>query len=132
MLNERSSYSLAYYISRTRPKKNGKCPVYLKITINGDKASFPVKRHIYPNDWSPARSRMKGRTKEADVFNRYLDAILLRGNNLYNELLMNHAEVTASSAVSISWQMAENVFLCQPPTPVGGLVKSSGRHAILK
>ena len=96
MLNERSSYSLAYYISRTRPKKNGQCPVYLKITINGDKASFPVKRHIYPKDWSTSRSRMKGRTKEADVFNRYLDAILLRGNNLYNDLLMNHAEVTAS------------------------------------
>ena len=96
MLNERSSYSLVYVISRTRPKKNGECPIFLKININGDKVRFSVKRHVLPELWNSKRSRMRGRTKEAEVFNRYLDAILLRGNKLYNELLMNHSEVTAS------------------------------------
>ena len=46
MYNERSSYSLVFIISRTRPKKNGECPILLKININGDKTRFPIKRHI--------------------------------------------------------------------------------------
>lgn len=95
MQNERSSYSLVYYISRTRPKKNGECPVYLKVNINGDKVSFPIKRHVLPGQWSADKSCMKGRSQEAQVFNKYLDAIKLRANNLYNELLANYAEVTA-------------------------------------
>jgi len=96
MYNERSSYSLVFLISRTRPKKNGECPVFLKITINGDKARFPVKRHILPQDWDSSRARMKGRTKEAEVFNKYLEAIKLRANRSYNDLLAVSAEVTAS------------------------------------
>ena len=95
MYNERSSYSLVFIISRTRPKKNGECPIFLKININGDKTRFPVKRHINPEQWDTARARMKGRTKEAEVFNNYLDAIKLRANKLYNELLANNAEVTS-------------------------------------
>jgi len=87
MYNERSSYSLVYLISRTRPKKNGECPIFLKININGDKATFPVKRHIHPEQWDTARARMKGRSKDAEVFNKYLDAIKLRANKLYNKLL---------------------------------------------
>ena len=95
MLNERSNYSLVFYISRTRPKKNGECPIYLKININGGKASFPIKRHVLPEQWSAEKSCMKGRSQEAQVFNKYLDAIRLRANKLYNELLINYTEVTA-------------------------------------
>lgn len=67
----------------------------MKININGDKTRFPVKRHIQPEQWDTARARMKGRTKEAEVFNNYLDAIKLRANKLYNELLATNAEVTS-------------------------------------
>ena len=95
MYYERSSYSLVYVISRTKPKVNGECPIYLKININGDKTRFPLKRHILPEKWDSKRSRMKGRSKEAVVFNRYLDAINLRAHKLYNELLFNHTEVTS-------------------------------------
>lgn len=65
MYNERSSYSLVFLISRTKPKVNGECPIYLKININGDKTRFPVKRHILPDKWDSKRTRMKGRTKDA-------------------------------------------------------------------
>ena len=95
MYNERSSYSLVFLISRTRPKKNGECPIFLKININGDKTRFPVKRHVLPQKWDSKRTRMKGRTKEAEVFNNYLEAIKLRANKMYNELLATNAEVTA-------------------------------------
>ncbi len=95
MHNERSSYSLVFFISRSKPKVNGECPIYLKININGDKSRFPVKRHVLPEKWDSKRTKMKGRTKEAEVFNKYLDAIRLRANKLYNELLTMNAEVTS-------------------------------------
>jgi len=36
---------------------------------------------------------MKGRTKEAEVFNNYLEAIKLRANKMYNELLATNAPI---------------------------------------
>lgn len=66
----------------------------MRITINGDRVNFPIKRHILPELWSTERNEMIGRTQEAQVFNKYLEAIRLRTNKLYNELLVDHAEIT--------------------------------------
>ncbi|OIP02053.1 MAG: hypothetical protein AUJ98_02630 [Bacteroidetes bacterium CG2_30_33_31] len=94
MRNQKASFSLIFYISRTKAKKNGEVPVYLQIYINGVKTSFQIKRHILPNLWDIGKSQMKGRTTEAKIFNDYLDAINVRAHNLYNQLLKEHEIVT--------------------------------------
>jgi site-specific recombinase XerD len=66
----------------------------LRININGDRVALQVHRFIKPEDWDPARYVMKGRTEEARVFNNYLEAVRLKANKKYNELLSYTDDVT--------------------------------------
>ena len=59
MNNNRASYSLIYYISKTKARKNGQVPVYLQIYIDGQKTSFQIRRHILPELWDNVKSKMK-------------------------------------------------------------------------
>jgi site-specific recombinase XerD len=66
----------------------------LRININGDRVALQVHRFIKPEDWDPARYVMKGRTEEARAFNNYLEAVRLKANKKYNELLSYTDDVT--------------------------------------
>lgn len=93
-MSSRTSFGLTFYINRTRERKNGECPVMLRININGDRVALQVHRFIKPEDWDPARYVMKGRTEVARVFNNYLEAVRLKANKKYNELLSYTDDVT--------------------------------------
>ena len=70
-MSSKTTFSLVFYINRTKDKKNGECPVMLRININGDKVALRLKRFIQPGQWDPVRYQMKCRTTEAKVFNDY-------------------------------------------------------------
>jgi len=93
-MSSRTSFGLTFYINRTRERKNGECPVMLRININGDRVALQVHRFIKPEDWDPARYVMKGRTEQARVFNNYLEAVRLKAHKKFNELLSYTDDVT--------------------------------------
>lgn len=93
-MSSRTSFGLTFYINRTRERKNGECPVMLRININGDRIALQVHRFVKPENWDPARYVMKGRTEEARVFNNYLEAVRLKAHTKYNELLTYTDDVT--------------------------------------
>ena len=95
-MSSKTTFSLVFYINRTKEKKNGECPVMLRININGEKVALRLKRFILPDQWDPVRYQMKGRTKEAKVFNEYLEAVRIRAHQKYNDLLMQQEEVLAT------------------------------------
>jgi hypothetical protein len=95
-MSSKTTFSLVFYINRTKDKKNGECPVMLRININGDKVALRLKRFIKPDQWDPVRYQMKGRTTEAKVLNDYLEAVRVRAHQKYNDLLMLKEEVLAT------------------------------------
>ena len=86
-MSAKTSYGLTFYINRTKQKKNGECPVMLRININGQRVVLQTKRYLFPQDWDTNRYQMKGRTTEARVFNDYLEALRMKAHKKYNELL---------------------------------------------
>ena len=95
-MSSKSTFSLVFYINRTKTRKNGECPIMLRININGSRVTLALKRHVDPQNWDPGRNQMKGRTDQARVFNDYLDSIRVRAHKKYNELLTSRDEVQAS------------------------------------
>lgn len=93
-MSSRTSFGLTFYINRTRERKNGECPVMLRINLNGDRLALQVQRFIKPEDWDQNRYVMKGRTEQARVFNNYLEAVRLKAHKKYNELLSYTDDVT--------------------------------------
>lgn len=93
-MSTKSSFSLIFYINRTKEKKNGECPVMLRININGVRLVVTLKRFIKAEDWDQTKVCWKGKSSEAKVFNAYLDAIKVRAQQKYNELLAKSDQVT--------------------------------------
>lgn len=91
---KKTSFSLLFYPSKTKLKKNGEAPVLMKININGNRIVLNTKRSVNPTAWNSVKGRMGGRTQEAKEFNDYIDAIILRTRQKYSELLTQHDVVT--------------------------------------
>lgn len=93
-MSSQSTFGLTFYINRSKEKKNGECPVMMRISINGQKLAVQVQRFIKPAEWDAKKYQMIGRTKEARIFNDYLDAVKFKTLKKYNELLTAKDEVS--------------------------------------
>ena len=49
----RSTFNILFYINRQKIKKNGKCPIMGRITIDGKAVQYSAKEEIEPELWNP-------------------------------------------------------------------------------
>ena len=93
-MSSKTTFGLTFFINRSKERKNGECPVMLRININGERAALQLKRYLKPEDWDTTRYVMKGRSNEARIFNDYLEAVRVKAHKKYNELLSLTDDVT--------------------------------------
>lgn len=81
------TFSINYWLYRSKAK-NGKAPIYCRITMNGQRIEMSVKRSIEPSKWVVGAGMVKGTSEEARTINNYLDAIKADLYKKYNQLLI--------------------------------------------
>ncbi|POY36473.1 recombinase [Solitalea longa] len=69
--------SILFFVKRSKTTKEGLIPIYLRVTIEGQRIEISTKRYVHESKWSVDSGRMKGHSEEARSINSYLD--LLRG-----------------------------------------------------
>lgn len=69
------SVSILLYIKKTKLDFLGKANIYLRITVNGQRAEFSIHRKIEPSRWSNDTGLAKGSSKEVQILNRYIASI---------------------------------------------------------
>ncbi|MEI6060664.1 MAG: site-specific integrase [Bacteroidota bacterium] len=91
----RATYSVLYFINRTKLNKDGKAMISARITLNNQKTEFATSRTVDPEEWSQEAEKVKGNTKEVKEINSYLT--LIRSNLLLKkrELEEHGQELTA-------------------------------------
>lgn len=92
---KRSTFKILFYLKKKAPKKDGTIPVMGRITINGKIAQFSTKISIDANKWDINHNRLKGKSKDANEINNKLDAIRVRINACYNDILHQKGYVTS-------------------------------------
>ena len=95
MENQRSTFSVAFYIRRTRLNKHGESPIYIRITVNCMRADTTVKKTISPNLWDSVRGRATGKTAFGKELNLYLDAVRARITRIHRDMEMDEEYITA-------------------------------------
>ncbi|NDV83947.1 phage integrase SAM-like domain and Arm DNA-binding domain-containing protein [Bacteroides sp. 51] len=85
-MEQRMTFSVAFYIRRTRLNKHGEAPIQLRITINRMRADTTVKKTISPDLWNSARGKAIEKTPLAKGLNMYLDAIRARITHIHRDL----------------------------------------------
>ncbi|MBC7384452.1 MAG: hypothetical protein H7296_15910 [Bacteroidia bacterium] len=76
-MSSRTTFRLMFYINRTRPTKNGECPINMRITINGEALTMFIKRYVNPEIWDGKLGSCRGKSSEAQEVNRYMETFNL-------------------------------------------------------
>ncbi len=68
--------SILFFIKRTKLLKNGDAPIFVRITINKERAEFGLKKSISPNHCDESKQRVKGKFISADDINGTIEQLL--------------------------------------------------------
>ena len=79
---ERRTYAINFWVSPSKARKNGKAPINITITLNGQRASLSSNKMIAPNDWDTTRQRVKGTNETAKLIN---ESLLQIKNKIYKK-----------------------------------------------
>jgi hypothetical protein len=99
----RSTFSILFYIKKSSLKSNGKAPIMVRVTLNGEIAQFSLKCDINPNEWNPRHQRASGKSSAAVKLNGLLDNT--------RAILFNHYREISEREVTISAEKVKNAFL---------------------
>lgn len=93
--------SILFYVKRAKANSAGQIPIYLRLTVDGARLEFSVKRYVSPEKWSTAQNRMRGNSEESRTINTFLDIMKSRVYEIQKNLIHEGKEVKAESIKKI-------------------------------
>ena len=91
----KSTFSILFYIDRSKPSGEGLCLVRCRISCNGRTASFSTRQQTAPDDWLAKKGRVGPTSAVAHGVNHALSDIEQRLNALYERTLREERYITA-------------------------------------
>ena len=89
------SFSQLFYLKGKHFEKDVKVPIYLRLTVNGQRSELSVSRKVDPQKWSARTGKMKGTNLEANELNQYLDTVRSRINRIHRQLVEDNKPFTS-------------------------------------
>ncbi len=71
----RATFKVLFYVKRTKIKKDGRLPIYVRITVNKQRAEFSAQLSIEEEQWDPIRGMAKNTSKQNKEINQRLEAL---------------------------------------------------------
>lgn len=96
-----TTFSILFYPRGNDIDKNGYAPIYGRITVNGKRSEFSVKRKVLLSKWNSEAGKIKGTTQEVRLLNKHLLSIEMKINKIYDELSEKNNSITADKIKSI-------------------------------
>ena len=91
------TFGLLFYLKKSKVDAQGKCPIYLRITIDGKRAEISTKRTIEIDKWSNQANKAIGRTEDIRELNTYLDSLTSKVYQSQRELIQDNKSVTSET-----------------------------------
>ena len=79
--------SVLFYARKSKAKSSSKIPIYMRITVDGQRAEFSTGKFVEGSKWNPAQSRLKGNSEEARVINKHFDILQAKVLEIENRLV---------------------------------------------
>lgn len=81
------SFSQLFYLKGKHLEKDVKVPIYLRLTVNGQRSELSISRKVEPEKWNARTGKMRGTNLEANELNSYLDAVRNKINKIHARLV---------------------------------------------
>ncbi len=86
-----------HFILRMNKCKDGKAPIYVRITANQTRCELATKKTITPKDWNSAKGMTKPKSEELKVVNSYLEQVRSQLVDHYQKLQIATQTITAEA-----------------------------------
>lgn len=84
-----------FYIKKTKLLRDGTAPIYLRITIDGQRAEIGIKKSVLPSNWYPLKQQAIG--KDAKSINSEIETHKLSLDNYRRQLIEKNEPITADA-----------------------------------
>jgi site-specific recombinase XerD len=98
-----ATISLLFYARKSKPGKDGKLPIYMRVTIDGERFDTSTKRFIAEDRWSQEAGKVIGHSEEAKSINSFLEAMRARAYDLQKEILVEGKELNMDTFRNKWW-----------------------------
>lgn len=97
-MDNSNTLGILFYIRKDKKRSDNTIPIFLRITVNGERAELSVKRNVLEDKWDEKASRVKGNSENARTINTALDKWK---NRVYKaqETLIDDDEVVTATAI---------------------------------
>ena len=92
----KNSFSLLFYIKKSKADAAGRANIYLRITVNGKRAELSIQRKILIENWNAQTSMTRGNSPESQEINRHITTIKNRMYTIEQRLISEEKPFTAT------------------------------------
>lgn len=92
-----NSFSLLFYVKKSKADTAGKANIYLRITLDGNRTELSIRRKIHIDNWIASSNMAKGNSQESQEINRYIIAIKNKIYQIEQNLIHQGLAVTAKA-----------------------------------
>ena len=71
----KTNFSLLFYLKKQKNYVSGNVPIYMRITVEGNRAEIATNRDCDPKRWNAKGGRAIGTKEEIKVLNNHLDQL---------------------------------------------------------
>ena len=86
-----------HFIIRKEKAKNGKAPVFARVTVNNQRCEVSIKKFVPVRDWDGRKGRVKSLTDEYKNLNSFLEQVRTILVEHYQDLVVENEEITPTT-----------------------------------
>ena len=88
--------NILFYPKKSEIDADGMVMLYVRITMNGKRGEFSLGRRVDEQRWDSRSRGLRGTSMEVSNFNRFLDNVKSRLFEIYDNLLKERKNISAS------------------------------------
>lgn len=88
-----------FYLKEAKRDIEGLVPIYLRVTVNGERAELSVNRKIISSQWDKGAERAIGRTEPVRNLNVYLGSIQTKAERYFSTLDLRDERISVRQIV---------------------------------
>ena len=93
----KTNFSMLFYLKKQKNYTSGLAPIYLRITVNGQRAELTANRECEPEKWNSHSGRAIGTKENIKGLNAFLDNLQAEAYEVHRYLYENDKEITAEA-----------------------------------
>lgn len=91
----RNSFSVLFFINKTKLLKTGEAPIIIRISVGGKRVESNIKRSVPVEQWDQSKEMSKGRDRKANETNESIRMLKLRALTIHRDLELKGKFFTA-------------------------------------